>query len=287
MSFEKHKKHAFSLVELAAVLIVIAIITVGVMKGSKMIRDSRIASARSLTSSAKISQIDGLLAWYETSMKESIEREETIDNSQLSIWHDISSQRPKDSSNNSLTKTPDSNVIYRENGINSLPSIQFAASGRFSLSEFYQGHFSRNAVFAVLSPTLDPSGIYMEFIDSYLSGNSNAIGISSSDIRVVSGSTGKFTASFGQSQEYVIGIYLNNGVSTAFVNDIDAADSISSMNINGFEGLTVGADKNGGDNFTGLISEIIVFNRILSEKERIIVMSYLAKKYGIRVAGAY
>ncbi len=281
------KKSAFSLVELSMVIIVIALITAGIIKASALIDNSRVSTARALTSSSKINEIDGILAWYETTLLESFNDDERVDNSMMTRWNDISSQKSLSEEKNVLTRSADNNVVYRAAGINKLPSIQFAASGRFSLAEIEQGVSSRYSVFAVLSPALNLDGVDMVFIDSYLTGSDNSISVSQDSINVISTGSISLTASFAQSQNYVVGIYLNNSNSQSFVNDVAASDSSSSLVVNGFEGLTVGADRLGSENFTGLISEIIIFNRILSDKERIMVMSYLSKKYNIRVNGAF
>lgn len=280
------KKTAFSLLELAVVLVVIASITFGIIKGSALINDSRLSSARSLTSGSGISEIDGIVAWYETTLKESLEGDEEIDNAQMSTWNDISSQYNISEGENILTRTADANVVYRKEGINGLPSLQFAASGRFSLTSLAQGNFKNYTVFAVLSPTLSLSGVKMVFLDSYLTSNDNALSISAAQFEIDSGSSATISETFEQSQEYVIAAYLNASNSNVHVNDVDASSGTpSALTVNGFEGLTVGADRNGANNFTGLISEIIIFNRILSRKERMAIMSYLGKKYGIRVEG--
>lgn len=280
------KKTAFSLVELAVVILVIATITAGIIKGSSMIRDSRLSSARSLTANSQINEIDGIIAWYETTLENSLLNNEEIDNYPMSTWNDISSQRSLSEGLNILMRSADNKVVYRKDGINNLPSLQFAASGRFSLSKIEAGLSSSYSLFAVLSPTLNLSGVDMVFIDSYLSGNNNSIGLTSNALKISSGSAVNLSSSFSQSQEYIIGAYLSSDKTSAYVNNVTQSDS-STILVNGFDGLTIGADRSGANNFTGLISEIIIFNRILSQKERISIMSYLSRKYDIRVQGAF
>lgn len=280
------KKKAFSLLELAVVFLVIAVITVGITKGAGMIKNARLASGRSITANSKISEVDGLVAWYETTLRESFKTDEVVDNDQTSAWYDISSQFSISEQKNALTRTADSKVVYRSDGINGLPSLQFSAAGRFSLADLYQGMYSSYSVFAVLSPTLSLSGVDMAFVDSYLGNNANSVAISSDGLDINSSTSTSLMATFEQSKEYVVGTYINNTESKVFVNDVTAADSDTNLQVNGFHGLTVGADRNGSNKFTGLLSELIIFNRVLSEKERIAVMSYLSKKYKIAVSGA-
>ena len=80
-------------------------------------------------------------------------------------------------------------------------------------------------------------------------------------------------------------MYLNDN-SQLFLNDVDSSVTTSTTGIIGFNGLAVGTNRNGANNFTGLISEIIIYDRLLTSDERRLIMSYLAKKYKIRVEGA-
>jgi prepilin-type N-terminal cleavage/methylation domain-containing protein len=71
-SNKKTKKFAFSLIELSIVILVIGILMVGVSQGYNIVRSAQISNARSITAKSPIQQMSGLLAWYETSWKESL-----------------------------------------------------------------------------------------------------------------------------------------------------------------------------------------------------------------------
>ncbi len=277
------KKSAFSLIELAVVLVVIGILTVAITKGSSLIKSARISSAKSLTTSAKINEIDGLAAWYETVLPDSLDGEDRIHNEPVAYWQDVSSQYNISQSLQRLTRTASSSVVYTDEGIGGLPSIQFTASGNFTLTELQDGASNIGTVFAVVSPTLSFSGVTMTFIDAYDT-KDNALSIKETAFVIDSGTSGSVSYSFSVGREYVIGINLK-GTADVYVNDVDATGT-DSITVNGFNGLTVGTNRSGLNKFTGLISEIIIFNRILNESERRHVMSYLGKKYKIRVEGA-
>jgi prepilin-type N-terminal cleavage/methylation domain-containing protein len=277
------KKSAFSLIELSVVVTVIGIIMLLIMKGSSLIQGSRLSAARSLSASSKINEINGMVAWYESSMKQSFKASEMVENASMTTWYNIASQYALSEGKNVLTRSSDSNVVYRASGINSLPSLQFSASGRFSLATLYQGKGNEYSVFAVLTPTLTVGT--MTFIDSYVSGNTNSLSLKASALGISSGSSVDIATTFSQGKEYVVGAYMSSSGTAAFVNSVTAITG-AGVAMNGFDGFTVGANKSGGSNFTGLISEILVFDRILSQRERIMVMSYLSKKYKIRVSGA-
>ena len=150
-NFTKHEarstKHtnAFSLLELAIVLVIISILIVGVTQGAAMINAARLTNARSVTSKSPVPNIPGLTAWYETSLRDSFKGSEAIENGQITEWYDISPNSLA-SKKNKLTKTAGSDAIYRISGINKTPSVKFSGSGKISLANFYQGNTDRKSV---------------------------------------------------------------------------------------------------------------------------------------------
>lgn len=277
-------KKAFSLIELSLVLLVIGILTVAITKGSSLIDSARLSSARSLTASSGVDEIDGISAWYETTLNDSIAGEDRINNNPVAYWQDVSSQYNIAELNNQLIGPDDSSVVYRSDGIGKIPSLQFTSSGNLSLTSLTSGHSNIATVFAVLSPTLAPVDT-MTFLDSQDTSSDNGLGINSSSFTVDSVSDYSLSATFQESEKYVLGIYLNDN-SQLFLNDVNFSTTTATSGITGFNGLNVGTNRNGANNFTGLISEIIIYDKLLTSDERRLVMSYLAKKYKIRVEGA-
>ena len=76
-----------------------------------------ISSAKSTTASSKILEIDGLVAWYETVMDDSLSSSSRIDNSSISYWQDISSQYNISEELNKLDGPGNSEIVYRKDGI--------------------------------------------------------------------------------------------------------------------------------------------------------------------------
>ena len=278
-------KRAFSLIELAVVLVVIGILTVAITKGSSLIYSARTSSAKSFTASSKIHEIDGLVAWYDNVLPDNFDSADKVDNEPVAYWQDVSSQYNISEGSNRLTRTQSSEVVYRTSGIGNLPSLQFTSSGNFTLASLAAGNSNLSSVFVVLSPTLSFGGSTMTFLDSFDTSD-NALSMSATKFSIESGSSQSANQNFTVGGEYVLGVNLKGGGSEIFVNDVDSVASVASMAINGFSGLTLGTDRGGADNFTGLISEVIIFDRILTESERRYVMSYLSKKYKIRVEGS-
>lgn len=280
----------FTIFELAIVTVVVGILVLGIVKGSSIVSASRISSARFLTTNSNIGSIDGLVAWYETSSYDSFLPAQFVDNGQISEWRDISPMSLPQQKNK-MTRTASSSVVLKYNGINKIPSVSFSSSGIITLSAFYQGTSSQSTIFLVISPISAPSSTQMTILDSYSSGNTNSIGIKNNAVSLNAGSavdTGTVTnaASFSAANNYIIAAYFDGASSRAYVND--AGTSAGSGNIsagtNSLAGLTIGATKAAGTAFTGFVSEIIVFNKIIDAGKRKDIMNYLSKKYKISVA---
>lgn len=285
------KRKAFSLIEMSVVILVIGVIIAGVMQATSMVNSSRLSSARSLTTNSRILEISGLVAWYETSLIKSLKPSENLNNSNISEWMDIG----PDSSvtqKNKLFKANFTGLSLQQNGINSIPALKFQANAsKISLSDFNQGSISQSTICAVFRPESVSSA--MIYLDSYDAGSSSySIGIKSNAVTFNAGNSTETTqvpypASFAANNNYIVCTYITNSYAKAYVNDAIAESGNAAINAgsNPLKGLSIGADRFNNSGFKGLISEIIIFNRILQVPERKAVMEYLSKKYKIRVIG--
>jgi prepilin-type N-terminal cleavage/methylation domain-containing protein len=283
------KKSAFTLIELAVVLIIIGIIIVGITKGANLINIARLNSARSITSKSPVPEISGLLAWYESSSVKSFEIVESVNGAQTSKWYDISPASIM-GKKNMLSRTASSAVTYQFAGINNTPSIKFDGTAGISISELYQGNPAQLTVFLVFRPTVvSGTTVLFDSSNSVLS-TTTSIGISSSALALNFGSSTTVSTTFSTGQNYVVAAYIDSVTTTnngAYINNattlIGAASTTGSNRLNG---ITLGTNRSGGSGFNGLVSEVIVYNRPLKLQERIDVMRYLSRKYRVVVIGA-
>ncbi len=282
------KKLAFSLVELAAVISIIAILLSIVGKTISTLKSSRLSNARYITNNSKIAENSNLVAWYETSLIESFKADETQNKDELTIWNDISPlSLISDPNNHALSKTASPNITFEEKGINDLPSIKFDGSANLTLSNFQEGDLSQATIF-IVARRLNSSTSTQYILDSAASGSSFAAGISNDSVTINAGiaaNSGAGSASFQFNEDVVLAIYINGANSRAFSNNADdiigGGDIDSGSNI--MTGLTLGTDKDGLSGFNGLISEIIIFNSPLPKYLRRDIMKYLSTKYDIRI----
>jgi prepilin-type N-terminal cleavage/methylation domain-containing protein len=279
------KKRAFTLLELSVVVVVIGILIVGVMQGANLVNSARLANARSLTARSPVPGIAGLMAWYETSLRDSFNVDEAVSNGLVSVWYD-SNPDSVPQKKNRLTRVANADVLFKPEGINKLPALSFNGSGSFNLANFAQGGSAQYTVFLVFKPSAFGSTIF----DSD-SANANSISLSADVVTLnVNGSSeGTDTSSlFTVSSDYIAAIYFNNASSGVYINDFQnlAGDAnLTSIGASQLYGLSIGLDKDGANGFNGLISEVIIYNRPLKPDERKDVMSYLSKKYQITVNG--
>jgi len=254
--------------------------------GANLIMSAKLSSARSLTARSPVPKIAGLVAWYETSRLESFKANEALDDGQISTWYDVGPGSIT-KKYNTLTRTASSAVIYQQSGINRLPSISFNGSGRISVSSFYQGKSAQNTIFFVSSPyslSNAPTPV-----DSGNSFTATPISYLSNGIRLYAGNNADFTTSGCclTNSSYIIAAYFNRTSSKAYINDAKTmvGGVVGSPGSNLMDGLTIGTDRNGSFQFTGLVSEVIIYNRPLETQERKDVINYLSQKYGIAVTG--
>jgi prepilin-type N-terminal cleavage/methylation domain-containing protein len=287
-------KKAFSLLELSIVTIIIGILISGVVAGSGLIQSSRLSNARSLTTKSAIFEIDGLVAWYETSLQNSFDSSEALDGEAVTNWYDLTPGSNSDISasvkKNTLISSS-SGTIFTNNGINGVPSIKFDGSSDAnfiltnsgSSNSFYQGDSSQSTIFTVLQPL----SLNSPLVAISNTGSSTVeIQVGESVVNLYAGTSNcSVSNNFEIGSDYIIAGYFNGNLSKVFVNSATTETGSGDAGTNSLSGLTIGTDKNGESGFIGLISEIIVYNRPLKLQERKDIMNYLSKKYKISVTG--
>jgi prepilin-type N-terminal cleavage/methylation domain-containing protein len=286
------KKRAFSLIELSVVIIIIGLLITVVTAGKSLFRASKVSAAKALTLSSQITSISGMVFWAETSTTDSFISTESIDEEQLTTWHNL--EPSNFLTGNNLTTSASSNVLYEENGINGIPTIKMTTSGNMSNTNFVGGPLNTSTVVIVFKPTVTVSTSSLVISDAGASGNStSSIAIRNNLININAGSsatssTSTNAASFTINGKYIVMVYFNGSSSKVFSNDITevgGSGATLSAGSNVLDGLTIGTNKSGSSGLAADVSEVIVYNRVLTTSERISVMKYLSQKYKITVDG--
>ena len=72
---KKDNNKAFSLIELAVVILIIGILVAAVTQGGKLVSRAKVTSAKTMTQSSPVSGIDNLSLWLETVTDQSFSTE--------------------------------------------------------------------------------------------------------------------------------------------------------------------------------------------------------------------
>ena len=305
----KNSKKAFSLVEISIVILIIGLLIAGISKAGDMIFDVSLKSASSLTKGAKVGRMPGLALWLETTTSESILEKERYDTNVISIWRDINPQ----SSSKFIFKKVGS-PTYVEKGQNNLPAVGSLSSANYFLpytSETsstvasYQANqiFSSGAlltIFMVLKPkAITATADLLSFcpystgtnLDACAAAKHIGLGLTTTGnvvFNTVGGAGTAVTSTITSTNSYALrNLIVVSAIKDATdnlklaVNGVSAATAVSSTNklmTSSFNGTF----RVGGVNATDVeIQEIIVFASALSDADRLVVETYLGKKYNV------
>ena len=304
------KRWAFSLIELSIVILIIGIVVAGITQGSRLVREMRIQAAASLTKSSGINGIKGLSMWLETTSSSSITSStrglNPDDNDKVAGWNDINSQK---SGKINVTQTSDSlRPTYIVDGIGNLPSIKFDGTTDYLISLASAGgsvpldansdNFTYVAVW--LSNTNSGAQVIFEQNSATLTTGKRASMLLVNNKYGFSGQANDaFGASYGTSSSPHISVMTvgqANGVNDAnltvkvYTNSNNASYTFTltggatKQNV-GVDAFYIGAKvTNNIENLNGMISEIIIFDRVLMKEEISEVVNYLSKKYRIKLS---
>lgn len=311
--FKKMKQNkAFTFIEFSIILIVIGIMLAGIVQGQRMIAKFRLQAAQALTLSSPVINIKGLSLWLEATLSENFDQSQIKDGAQLTIWND---RNPQAIRKLYALATASTGITYKKvSEINGLPSVYFngSSSALFKLST------SSSSVVETAIPT--PNNAFSFFIVARLvddastslkavfsnGGSSDGWGYALSGVQGSRTRTITFpgasnvsvtTANASTVTEVISATHMSDisgGEIKLFTNGIGAAGSgaigstetlASSMATakNPTTGFYIGNYSTLSKAWSGYISEIIIFNRLLSEQERKMVEKYLGQKYSVKV----
>lgn len=302
------KNKAFSLIELSIVVLIIGILISGVTQGSRLIKASKLQTAKTLTLSSDVNSIKDLAMWLETSLDNSV----TIDSSStVTKWNDIN---PQSMSKINAYNTDYTLPVYVENVINGLPVIRFNGT-KNNANENFDG-----------SIKVDPKGQGLRFLartnftifvveqrvfsgkinakkGMFLGGSNVASNAVSINLQIGYWNDSFIWNDFGTNApdwnipvtlsaaitprihtfkfDTTIGKYysMKSNISTPYSATNTAAIGKPLVS---YDGATIGGVGPGSEDLS--IAEMIIFTRALSTDEIKSVEAYLGKKYAIKIS---
>jgi prepilin-type N-terminal cleavage/methylation domain-containing protein len=289
-----NKKLGFSLLELSIVLLVIALLMIGVTKTSELIAQAKIGRAREITAKSPVLEINGLISWWEPTLSSSFLDSEVKDASAISTWNDISGNKvPYTLSQATSGNRP----LYTQNAINDLPALKFNGSTSFMSNTTFQMPYANYTIFAVFNltnnssirdvMTLGTGGQNGAIIEVQTSGVVRALHrfpYSASGGDDLTSASSQISINTNYMFSYVRN--LTAGTSLVKLNSTIAINSTATIQTFDSTNLTISLGTLSGSSrfFQGYISELIIFNRALSDQEKSDVEAYLGQKYNITVS---
>ncbi len=285
------KKSAFSLLELAIVLLITGILLSIVLRGAGMVRSFKIMGARAQTKSSAINSINGIVAWFDTTSEQSFLKEEAVDERQVSRWNDINSQNTIGNNARQSLAHAQPTYVSESAFANGLPVLRFDDKEYFKLPDgtIPYGNFNYTFFFVMRVPSVSTSHGVLGSGNYFNKDSGNMINYRAGGFiennwqsnslltRFVSVSTGKmqiFTFVYDNSKGRQI--YVNGKIKAE-----DRATERNGSQFNNTIGKSTLADIAGDLYFKGDMAEIIIFGRALTKEEIQTIEKYLAKKWTI------
>ena len=289
---------AFSLVEISIVILIVGVLVAGMTEGSKLFKKSKLRTARAMTKASYAASVEDMILWLDATAEGSMVNVSglaTVQNDEkIQTWNDVN---PQVISKYSFVQSTDANrPLYKDNGINGLPTLYFNADGTQTNGNALYSIFTfpsdQITIFVVMRPIVAANNGYI--FDAFCSSPSTRIYLLQSPTYKVSLSTNGGGITDGSSatlnKNYVYsatanassGIIYRNGTQTISGTISHAAFTANFKK----KGFIIGAFSNGDStsNFDGYISEMILYSRVLETEERKEIEKYLGKKYGIQVS---
>ena len=292
----KNITKAFSLIELSIVILIIGILVAGVTQSSRLVKKFRFIGAQNATNAAPVLSIKDLAVWYEPISDRSFEDTEESDGTPISQWRDgnyfSSSMVHLNQSN------PNQRPIYREGIINGLPSLKFDGTDDFLVASNSGINGKGLTAFIVGQRSLYPGNAFQVMLAGMASGYNDDtycgsfVAFADFGSQVNPGTCLQWFNSTivhpGNNVPYIFSTVFYGTYNTTYHNGLASVNNYPiNTNNNPFivDSLRVGCKYSTAPAYfyNGYISEVIIYNRALSNEERKSIESYLGAKYAIRV----
>jgi prepilin-type N-terminal cleavage/methylation domain-containing protein len=314
----KRSRFGFSLIELSIVILVIGILVIGITKGSRVISEANLKSARALTASSPAVSIPDLLMWLDATSDKAFIDSERSDGGSVSNWYNNNPQRIGGGNNVAQTNA-NKKPLYIRSAIGSLPAIRFDGINDFLTSNLSSDTTvnlptgnSPRTLFVVFGNASGNPGSW-NFVFHYgtdgqtdrtfdlgacltsSGGNPASLHMWNTEYltNVKNGCDGKryvaavtYKGVSGSSTSNGISFYINstyypNNNAVARTDGSTGSSAPLTLNTTSND-LHIGSRMNGSNPFKGDVGEVIMFGRRLSDNERISVENYLKQKWQIQ-----
>lgn len=290
-------KKAFSLIELSIVILIIGILVAGVTQGSRLVREMKFETARSMTKASDVNSIADLAIWLETTSDKSFTVEQPEDGVAIAQWNDINPQVTEGRKFPAINATGGTQPLYTVGALNGLPALRFdGINDNMAVADGFDNDTENVTVFFVWKPNSTGTA-EMDLLEKwegssvypYVLRSTTIYSLRAYDLTLsptVSSTTRRLKdniviLSARRTKSGILSLWVNGVKEGADVVDTTSATVGSTVN-NGRLGICARLTSNVGY-CNGDVGEAIIFSRALKDEERKAVEKYLGKKWRIRV----
>jgi prepilin-type N-terminal cleavage/methylation domain-containing protein len=294
---------AFSLIELSIVILIIGILVAGVTQSSRLLKQMRLATIKSMTLNSPVSSIKDLAVWLESTMDVSLIDSEESNGNTISTWFDINPQ--SSTKYNAVSPSASESPTYLADGINGLPAISADGANDSmimnGLVDSFEGTgFTWIGVIQWVRPSSGARGYFglksdygnfnnltSVFLDD-CNGTLNCFRVTSRSDGGLASYFGFSTTSFNQYQPHIISIVRKTTSLMNYDNGTQIGPTVNDSSVAGIYRTTSpwAMFKYTNSNtlyFQGYAGEYILYGRALKDDERKDIEKYLSKKWGIKL----
>ena len=294
-------KQAFSIVELSIVVLILGVMLAGIVNYNNFVLKASLVSARKITKSSTIIKIENLALWLDATAQNSFKSDnltntsfltDISDKQTIGWWKDVNLQKVYPARLNFTASNLANRPKYYVSAINHLPALYFDGNDFLRIENLSTSNIaSENEITIFVVQNVKSSNLATFTINSSTQNAAN----SGERIMLNAYYNNHFYFDFGNynsldrvtknytSQSYlakpqVISAIKNSDSSSFYINSKleETQNTTSSLNTSLERYLEIGTS------FDGYIGEILIFNRALKVRERMLVEQYLMKKWRIK-----
>ena len=294
-------KQAFSIVELSIVVLILGIMLAGIVNYNNFVLKASLVSARKITKSSTILKVENLALWLDATAQNSFKSDELAntvflndisDKQTIGWWQDVNLQKVYPARLNFTANNLVNRPKYWVSAINNLPALYFDGNDFLRIENLSTSNIaSENEITIFVVQNVKSSNLATFTINSSTQNAAN----SGERIMLNAYYNNNFYFDFGNynsldrvtknytSQSYLakpqlISAIKNGNNSSFYINSkLEATqNTTSSLNTSLERYLEIGTS------FDGYIGEILIFNRALKARERMLIERYLLNKWKIK-----
>ena len=294
-------KQAFSIVELSIVVLILGIMLAGIVNYNNFVLKASLVSARKITKSSAIIKIENLALWLDATAQNSFKSDELAntvflndisDKQTIGWWQDVNLQKVYPARLNFTANNLVNRPKYWVSAINNLPALYFDGNDFLRIENLSTSNIaSENEITIFVVQNVKSSNLATFTINSSTQNAAN----SGERIMLNAYYNNHFYFDFGNynssdriTKNYISQSYLakpqlisaikNGNNSSFYINSkLEATqNTTSSLNTSLERYLEIGTS------FDGYIGEILIFNRALKARERMLIERYLLNKWKIK-----